>query len=203
MVHSFLLAVTLLSSLPSVAQTNEVLANQDIVTMVRAGLGESIIIEKILSSTNDFKLSTDDVIALKKAGVSDRIIGTMLQVRSGAPQTPLGFKGANENTADDLSVVFAQVKIYEVGHQHYNKPKLGTLRVYPDRVSYIETNANNGNPKHSFTASCSEIKDADFNWLGKDTGNFHFKVKGKSQNFYAGELASTIITRIRRNCSLS
>jgi hypothetical protein len=54
------------------------LTNDDIVTMVQAGLPQDVVIEKIKGSKTAFDTSTDALVALKKAGVSGEIIRVMV-----------------------------------------------------------------------------------------------------------------------------
>jgi hypothetical protein len=51
---------------------------EDIIKLAKAGLSEDIIIEEIRKNGKAFNLSTDQLIALKAANVSDRIIQVML-----------------------------------------------------------------------------------------------------------------------------
>ena len=80
---TFLLAFTLALSAPALAQapTDSTLTNADI---VKAGIPESIILREIQMSETDFRTSATALIELRKQGVSDRILGTMLDSRSGA-----------------------------------------------------------------------------------------------------------------------
>jgi hypothetical protein len=54
------------------------LTNDDIVTMVQAGLPQDVVIEKIKGSKTAFDTSTDALVAIKKAGVSGEIIRVMV-----------------------------------------------------------------------------------------------------------------------------
>lgn len=56
----------------------ETITNETIVTMVKAGLGEELIIGKIGISPSQFDVSTESILKLKKEGVSEKIIKTML-----------------------------------------------------------------------------------------------------------------------------
>jgi hypothetical protein len=58
----------------------ETLTNSTIVALTKAGLGSNVIMQKINSSRCNFKTSTDDLIALKKAGISDEVIRLMIEV---------------------------------------------------------------------------------------------------------------------------
>lgn len=69
----FLSFITTLS-----AQQGEVLTNQTIIQLHSAGLGEDVLTAKINSSTCAFDLSTEGLIALKKAAVPDAVITAML-----------------------------------------------------------------------------------------------------------------------------
>ncbi|HEY2295419.1 MAG TPA: hypothetical protein VGM86_32350 [Thermoanaerobaculia bacterium] len=58
---------------------DEILRNQDVLKMISAGLSEEVIVAKIREAPQvDFQLSIDDLVALRKAGVSDRVVGAML-----------------------------------------------------------------------------------------------------------------------------
>jgi hypothetical protein len=60
------------------SQTTEVITNQTIIQLQKAGLGKDVLKSKIQSSTCNFDLSTDGLISLKKAEVPDDIISAML-----------------------------------------------------------------------------------------------------------------------------
>lgn len=60
--------------------SQEVLTNSSIIDMTKAGLGSSVIMQKINSSRSNFKTSANDLIALKKAGVPDQVIRLMIEV---------------------------------------------------------------------------------------------------------------------------
>ncbi|HVT56857.1 MAG TPA: hypothetical protein VHR45_00515 [Thermoanaerobaculia bacterium] len=50
------------------------LTNQDVITMIQAGISPEVIIEKIKMSKTNFDTSTDALVALKSAGASSEII---------------------------------------------------------------------------------------------------------------------------------
>lgn len=60
----------------------EVLTNADVIRMVDAKLPESVIIAKIRSSTCKFDMSTDALIKLKQAGVSDAVLQAITETAS-------------------------------------------------------------------------------------------------------------------------
>lgn len=55
------------------------LKNSDVVALKTAGMGDEVIIAKIKSSATHFSLSTDDLIQLKKAEVSETVIKAMIE----------------------------------------------------------------------------------------------------------------------------
>lgn len=81
--RTMFLTLTLLAcSVPASAET---LNNGSIITLTAANLGDEAIIAKIKSSTGKFDLSTDQIIALKKQGVSGPVIAAMLASSNPAP----------------------------------------------------------------------------------------------------------------------
>ena len=68
------------------SQTAEVLTNQTIIQLQKAGLGKEVLKSKIQGSACNFDLSTDGLISLKKAEVPDEVISTML-TKSNTPAT--------------------------------------------------------------------------------------------------------------------
>lgn len=60
------------------------ITNDSIVQMTKAGLGDSLIIQSINVTPSKFSTATSDIIALKQAGVSERVIGAMV-AKNGTP----------------------------------------------------------------------------------------------------------------------
>jgi hypothetical protein len=84
-VVTLILVVAVSLSLPgatSIAQ--EVLTNDSVIQMVKAGLPEAVVIGKIKSTATKFDLKTDSLVGLKKAGVSDKVLEAMVAAGSGA-----------------------------------------------------------------------------------------------------------------------
>ena len=80
-----LLLVTVAALLAPSARAAEVLTNDSVISMVKAGLGEELVLSKIRSSPAQYDLSTDGIIKLKSAGVTDKIIQAMMAAGSAAP----------------------------------------------------------------------------------------------------------------------
>jgi tetratricopeptide (TPR) repeat protein len=81
----------ILSFIVSTGMAAEILTNDAVVAMVRAGLGEELIIGKIKGTQGQFDLTANALIRLKGAGVSDKIIQTMMEASAkNAPPTAPG-----------------------------------------------------------------------------------------------------------------
>lgn len=79
----FLLAV----SVSLVSGDDAALTNEDIVSLIRAGLGAEVIIAKIKTSATKFDTSVEELLALKDAGVEDDVIAAMVNAGGAAPAT--------------------------------------------------------------------------------------------------------------------
>ncbi|MGH9439693.1 MAG: hypothetical protein ACRD22_17865 [Terriglobia bacterium] len=80
------LAVLALLSASAVC-AQHILTNKDVVDMVSAKLSDAVIVDEIHKSQCKFSTAPDDLIALKKAGVSDVVIEAMSNAGSAAPGT--------------------------------------------------------------------------------------------------------------------
>ncbi len=76
-----LLATLALMAASCLAQT--VLTNETILKMAKAGLGEDILLSTIKGQPGRYTTAPDDLIALKGAGVSDKVIAAMLEKAPG------------------------------------------------------------------------------------------------------------------------
>ncbi len=80
-----LVSLTLLSATSLTAQ--EVLTNDSVLAMKKAGMSDSLILAKIRTSQTKFDTSTKGLIGLKSAGLSDQIIEAMVG-HSGSAGSP-------------------------------------------------------------------------------------------------------------------
>lgn len=95
-------------SLPGATSlAQEVLTNDSVIQMIKAGLPEAVVIAKIKSTATKFDLKTDSLVSLKKAGVSDKVLEAMVAAGSSsapttgampAPPAPAMAAGALKNT---------------------------------------------------------------------------------------------------------
>ena len=70
-----------------VTRADETLTNASIIDLQKLGLGDAVIIQKIKASHCNFDTSTDGLKQLKGAGVSDAVIGAMIEAGAPAPAT--------------------------------------------------------------------------------------------------------------------
>jgi hypothetical protein len=84
------------------------LTNDTVLKLVRAGIGEDSILGMVNQQPGIYALSTDDLVALKKAGVTPKILAAML-VRNGAPNVeviqPVPDAGNSLRVNRDLTAV--------------------------------------------------------------------------------------------------
>jgi hypothetical protein len=72
-----------LGAVTAIKAQDEILTNQDVITMTKAGLDKGVILSKIRTSKGKFDLSTNGLIELKKEGVDDIVVHAMLEANSG------------------------------------------------------------------------------------------------------------------------
>ncbi|MER3431265.1 MAG: hypothetical protein C4324_09535 [Blastocatellia bacterium] len=97
------------------AQEDPPMTNEDVISLTKAGLAPAIIIGKIRAAKTKFDLSTDSLLKLKSAGVSDDVVAAMLEAKSGKPvssnSVPAGDAAADPN--DPLSKHNYGIYLYE------------------------------------------------------------------------------------------
>lgn len=72
---------------PQSGAGDEVLRNEDVAAMTKAGLSAPVIVAKIRSSRTDFDVTSDALIALKQDGVAEDVIAVMID-SANAPPSP-------------------------------------------------------------------------------------------------------------------
>ena len=74
---------------PPVADTLAMMKKQDVISLTKAGVSDSLIMTMLATSHSWFQLKTQDVLDLKNAGVSDGVINAMI-VSNEPPQKAIG-----------------------------------------------------------------------------------------------------------------
>lgn len=75
------------------AGAQETLNNDSILKMVKAGLGEDLIVTMVRTQPGKYSVNPDELIRLKQAGVSERILAVMASKGSGATASAPGGYG--------------------------------------------------------------------------------------------------------------
>jgi len=73
-----ILVVTGVSASAMGQDSAEILTNDKVITMVKAGLPSSVIVNKIRTSKTNFNTSTDELIRLKQENVAEDVINAMI-----------------------------------------------------------------------------------------------------------------------------
>jgi len=101
----WVLAAALLMPTLAFAQT---LTNDQVVRLSQAGLGAEAIVAKVRASTTRFDVSTDAMVALRRAGVPDAVIAAMVvsAAGGGAPDRTLDQAAASDPAAPHAPGVY-------------------------------------------------------------------------------------------------
>jgi hypothetical protein len=75
--------IALVLAMSPAVLAQETISNDDIISLTKAGLASSVIVNKIRSAKTNFDLSTDALIKLKQSGVGDDVVGAMLEAKVG------------------------------------------------------------------------------------------------------------------------
>lgn len=92
--------MTVWLSLALAQQSQHPLTNSSIVEMVKAGLGDNVVMAAIRSQPHQFNLSATDLITLKQAGVSDAVIAAILTPVTPEPVSPVTATSVVNSLAD-------------------------------------------------------------------------------------------------------
>jgi hypothetical protein len=108
-------ALGILSAVPAAAQTSPAksaakaqgLTVNGVIEMVEAGLSDDIILTRLRKEQKAFDLSTDDLIRLKKAKVSDAVLKVMMDPKAAAAPIPAAPVSAPAPVAPAQAIVTA------------------------------------------------------------------------------------------------
>ncbi len=166
----------------------DVLTNNDIVKMVKAKLGDGIIISTIKTSACNFDTSVNGMVKLKTAGVSDPVIQAMRDVQEAARAAENASAPPPESQPEAAPGPAPGQVSFSVRHRHFNLANStvtycsGTLSVSPDgTVAYDCTQADDstGRCDHvSFApGALKQVKigfGGNLHLASKTQGNFDF-----------------------------
>ncbi|MDP2998108.1 MAG: hypothetical protein Q8N47_11515 [Bryobacterales bacterium] len=89
----------------------EVLNNNSILKLLQAGIGEDMIVNMINSQPGKYSLGVDDVIAWKKAGVSDKVMAAMIAKNAGGT-APTSGAAASDGGAGAAAAPAMEIGVY-------------------------------------------------------------------------------------------
>ena len=104
MKHIFLIITTQILAITVFAQT-EVLTNKDVILMTQAGLGKELIVKKIKDSDGKYDVSAQNLIDLKKSGVADSVIETMMEKAQTSAKTNQQYSDSQPAVSSNFSGV--------------------------------------------------------------------------------------------------
>jgi hypothetical protein len=102
-----LIALCMLAIFSAVSPAQQAGLNNDaVVKLAKSGIGDDLVVATINAQPGNYSLTTDDMMALKKEGVSDKVIGAMIG-KANAPAAP-AVAGANPAVAgvDEVGVYY-------------------------------------------------------------------------------------------------
>ncbi|MDG5489282.1 hypothetical protein NYR55_11715 [Sphingomonas sp. BGYR3] len=95
-----MISIVLAALVTAASPQSEVIDNKTVLMMTEAGFGDDVIIAKIKASPTKFDLSTNDMIALKKQGVSNPVLAAMI---GGSESSPVSAKaGLSADSPDPM-----------------------------------------------------------------------------------------------------
>jgi hypothetical protein len=106
--------------------TGKLLTNSDIISLTRAGLSDEVIISVIQRSQRNFDLTPEALIALKKSGVSNKVIEAMVR---GVPPSVGEYKGLPSKPGEAAVVGAPPPPPSNVGEYKAPLPKPGEAAV--------------------------------------------------------------------------
>ena len=159
--HFFLicfLAVAMFAVSATNTSAQETMTNDEVISLSKAGLNPSLIVGKIRTSKTNFDLSTDSLIKLKQAGVSDDIVAAMLEAKSGktvsaatsANSTGAASVGALGDPNDPMAKHNYGIYLYE--------EKDGVRKMTPLKANVSAQNRTGGMFTSSLTYGIGKVK---------------------------------------------
>lgn len=139
-----------------IVNAQEALTNQSVIKMVKAGLGDDVIATVISSQPARFSLGPDDLITLKSANVSDKVLKAMMAKAqgSGNPLSASAPPAASQQApVDEIGVYFKKSDVWTALHPEVVNWKtggvlksIGTAGIVKGDVNGRLNNAHSPNP---------------------------------------------------------
>lgn len=134
-----ILALAFALTLAGAPQSEPPLTNQDIIKLAKLKLSDDVIIAKVKqAATINFDLSTDGLVQLKQAAVSDKVIGAMLEQTTPKTPPPVSYASPGNASAGDNG---QDVRIV-VGNQAVSLPSsqgdISVTGMWPVVFTYLD-----------------------------------------------------------------
>ena len=151
----------------------ERLSREDLLTLLREGFGETVIIETIKASGVDFELTVPVMVELRAAGASDRILQTILETRSVPPSPSSSVRAAANDTAEGMVLIPAGE--FTMGLSEAKKDYSPEHRVYLDafyidrhEVSNVEYEKFDAGHRRDPASECDDCPVTNVSWSEAD-----------------------------------
>jgi hypothetical protein len=158
------LSMLTLAGLVADVAAQETLTNESIVSMVKAGLSEAVVLARIRSGPASFDTSTNSLVALKRAGVSDKVIEAMVSApKTGAtaaapaaPAAPAPAPPAGASQSAPSPSVSAAART-SAGGAAANLPRDSIFHLNGTKYQELQPQVIEIESNHAFFSSKSEV----------------------------------------------
>lgn len=137
----FALAFATLAALPLAAAAD--VSKEDIRKLVAAGVGDEVIVSFIRANSPVHKLSADDVVELKQAGASERVLGALM---GSAPAAPARRVETVERVVEQPVYVPQTTYVYSTPYYYGS--------YYPSSYYYGSCYPSYYYPRYSYSSYC-------------------------------------------------
>ena len=117
------------------AFAQEPLNNDSVIKLVKSGLSEDHIANIVETQPGNYSLGTEEIGALRKAGVSDRIIAAMLQTETPEPESPREL-GVFWRQGDKWVQVLPEIADWKTGGVLKNHASMGVVKPDVNGIIY-------------------------------------------------------------------
>ena len=104
------LALCLLAVASAISTAQQALTNDSVIKLAKSGIGDDLVVATINAQPGAYTLSADDMLALKSAGVSDKVIGAMIAKSAAPAAAPASTAAGGTSTAvagvDEVGVYY-------------------------------------------------------------------------------------------------
>jgi len=90
--------------MPIPVAAQEALTNDSILKLSKSGLSEGLIVNMVITQPGNYKLGADDVLQLKKDGITDSVINAMLRKSANPNSTFVSTSGTSGGTPLEIGV---------------------------------------------------------------------------------------------------